>query len=206
MSADTTGEKLLHLLPTLMITLIGVFLTVVTYQVTTDKIKMNQERASLAVLNDVITAEYDNDLILDRAEVTVPATINPSNNITAYRARQNNRPVAIGLMPIITKAYNGNLSLVIGIRYDGLLTGVRILRHNETAGFGDTAHQDRSDWILGFNGYSVNDTKKPDWAIKKDGGQFDQLSGATITSRSIITVVYNTLTFYSENRDLFYAK
>ena len=203
MSADTTKDKLISLLPVLIISSVCVFFIVVTWQLTKDKIKANRERAALAVLNTVITTDYDNDLMLDKIDVTVPVTIHPSGEVTAYRARQHNRPVAIGLLPVITKGYNGNLSLIIGIRYDGRLTGVRILQHNETAGFGELAHQDKSDWILGFDGYSVNDTE-PHRAIKKDGRQFDQLSGATITSRSIITVVYDTLAFYNEHRDLFY--
>jgi len=176
---------------------------VVVHNLTKDKISINKEQAALTVINEVIPVKYDNDLFQDKITIDVPAYINHTKTITVYRARLNNEPVAISLMPIISKGYNGNISLVIGIAYNGDLMEVRIINHNETEGFGDQAHQDNSKWLFGFNGYSL-ETAEEKWAIKKDGGEFDQLSGATITSRSIINIIYKTLKYYSKNRDKFY--
>lgn len=196
-------KKLISALPLTITSLVCLLLIVVVHNLTKDKISINKERAALAVINEVIPVEYDNDLFQDKIEIEVPVYINSSNKITAFRARVNNQPVAISLMPIISKGYNGNISLVIGISYEGKLLGVQIIKHNETAGFGDQAHQDNSAWLSGFKGYSLAIAEKK-WAIKKDDGEFDQLSGATITSRSIINIIYKTLEYYSENRDKFY--
>jgi H+/Na+-translocating ferredoxin:NAD+ oxidoreductase subunit G len=196
-------QKLISALPLTITSLVCLIVIVVVHNLTKDKISLNEERAAIAVVGEVITDEYDNDLLQDKIEIDVPPYINSSNMITAYRARKNNKPVAISLMPVMTKGYNGSLSLVIGISYDGTLTGIKILQHNETKGFGDQAHQDNSNWLLGFQGYSL-DTPKNKWAIKKEDGEFDQLTGATITSRSIINILYKTLEYYSANRDKFY--
>jgi electron transport complex protein RnfG len=197
-------QKLKSILPLTIASLICFVALVVVNYFTKEKININKEQAALAVINDVLSVEYDNNLFQDKIDIDVPAYINNTNKISVYRARLNNQPVAVSLMPVITKGYNGSLSLVIGISYDGKLTGIKILQHNETEGFGDQAHQDNSNWLLGFIGYSLETTENK-WAIKKDGGEFDQLSGATITSRSIINILYKTLEYYSEHRDKFYA-
>jgi len=196
-------QTLMSAIPLTITSLVCLLLIVVMHILTKDKISINKERAALAVINEVIPVEYDNDLFHDKITINVPVYINNTNRITVYRARVNNQPVAISLMPINSKGYNGNISLVIGISYEGNLLGIRIINHNETAGFGDQAHQDNSDWLLGFKGYSLATAEKK-WAIKKDEGEFDQLSGATITSRSIINIIYKTLEYYSENREKFY--
>lgn len=200
----TTKDKLRTILPLMITSLVCVIAIIVVHQVTKDKIKDNKERAALAIINEVIPVDYDNDLFTDKIEIDVPVTISNTGNVTVYRARQNNQPVAVSLIPIKTKGYNGNISLIIGIAYDGTLTSVRILKHNETEGFGDQAHQDKTNWLQGFDGTTIETIPKDKWAIKKDGGEFDQLSGATITSRSIINIIYKTLEYYSEHRDKFY--
>lgn len=204
MNALFSKQNLWSVLPLFIISLVCFILIVIVHNSSKEKIAINKERAALAVINEVITVKYDNDLFNDHVKVDVPAYINNTKSITAYRVRQNNQAVAIILMPIITKGYNGSISLVIGIAYDGTLMGVRILQHNETAGFGDKAHQDKSDWLLGFNKQSFTGLPEEKWAVKKDGGEFDQLSGATITSRSIINIIYKTLEYYSEHWDTFY--
>lgn len=196
-------QKLKSILPLTITCVICFIVITVVHHLSKEKIKLNKEQAELAVINEVLSVNYNNNLFQDKKTIDVPAYINNSNKITVYRARLNKQAVAISLMPVISKGYNGNLSLVVGISYDGKLSGIKILHHNETEGFGDQAHQDNSDWLLMLNEQSLEITKK-NWAIKKDGGQFDQLSGATITSRSIITTIYKTLEYYSENREQFY--
>jgi len=194
-------HKFLSILPLMITSLVCFIFIVIVHNMTKDKISINKERATLAVINEVISVKYDNDLFNDNIIVAVPDHISLTNNITAYRARINNQPVAISLMPVVTKGYNGNISLVIGITFDGTLTGVRILKHQETEGFGDKAHQDKSDWLLGFNNHTLEGFTKVKSALKKDDSEIDQLSGATITSRCIIDIVYKVLEYYSENRD-----
>lgn len=196
-------QKLKSILPLTITSLVCFIIIVVVHHLTKDKININKEQAELAIINEVLSIEYDNDLFQDKIDIDIPSYINNTNKIAIYRARLNNQPVAVSLMPVISKGYNGSISLVIGINYEGELTGIKILKHNETVGFGDQAHQDNSNWLLDFKGYSLVTAKKK-WAIKKDKGEFDQLSGATITSRSIINILYKTLEYYSENRDKFY--
>lgn len=197
-------QKLIAITPLLLTSLVCVFFIVLIHQLTKEKITENRQRAALTIINDVMPANYDNDIFNDNIKIDVPTYINNTNSITAYRARLNNQPVAVSLMPVMTKGYNGSISLIIGIAYDGTLNGVRIISHHETEGFGDKAHQDKSDWLLQFNNHNIETSAKDKWAIKKDDGEFDQLSGATITSRSIINIIYKTLEYYTENRDKFY--
>jgi electron transport complex protein RnfG len=97
-------------------------------------------------------------------------------------------------------------SLLIAINYEGNIIGVRVLSHQETPGLGDKIELRRSNWILTFNERSLTNPTKDAWKVKKDGGEFDQLTGATITPRAIVKAVYKTLVFYKENRGLIYAK
>jgi H+/Na+-translocating ferredoxin:NAD+ oxidoreductase subunit G len=203
MSVAIDKEKLLSVLPLTITSIVCFVIILLVHNVTKEKISKNKERSALAFIAEVIPVEYNNDLFTDNIELDVPTYINDTNKITVYRARNEKQPVAISIMPVITRGYNGTLSLLIGISYDGVLTGIKILQHDETEGFGDQAHQDNSNWLLGFNGYSL-ETPEEQWAVKKDGGEFDQLSGATITSRGIINVIYKVLKYYSENRDKFY--
>jgi H+/Na+-translocating ferredoxin:NAD+ oxidoreductase subunit G len=206
MNSETNSfkQKLITLLPLLIISMLCVITLFVVNEITKDKIKVNKQKAALAIINEVLPLEYDNDLFNDKIELAVPTNISNTGNISVYRARLSNQPVAVSMMPITTKGYSGTISLVVGIRYDGTLIGVRILQHKETEGFGDQAHQDKTDWLQGFNNRSIAILSEDQWAIKKDDGEFDQLSGATITSRSIINIIYQTLEYYLENQDKFY--
>tara|TARA_R110000782_G_scaffold124850_13_gene216371 strand:+ start:1084 stop:1707 length:624 start_codon:yes stop_codon:yes gene_type:complete len=203
-ATNSFKQKLITLLPLIIISVICVIGIFVVNEVTKDKITSNKQKAALAIINEVLPVEYDNDLFTDKIKLKVPVKINNTGNITVYRARLDNQPVAVSLMPVITKGYNGDISLIIGIHYDGTLAGVRILQDNETEGFGDQAHQDKTGWLQNFNNTSLAILPEKKWAIKKDGGEFDQLSGATITSRSIINIIYKTLEYYAKNRSTFY--
>jgi len=197
-------QNLFTLLPLLIISMICMVTIFIINETTKDKIKINKQKAALSIITEVLPLQYDNDLFTDKIILDVPDKINDTGSITVYRARLNNQPVAISLMPVIAKGYNGNISLIIGISYDGGVTGIRVLQQNETAGFGDQVHQNKTDWLQIFNNTSTANLPEKKWAIRKDGGEFDQLSGATITSRSIINIIYKTLEYYLENKDKFY--
>ena len=206
MNSETSSfkQKFNAQLPLVIISVTCVIAIFVVNEITKNKIEINKEKAALAIITEVLPLEYDNDLFTDSIKLDVPDKINNTGSIIVYRARLKNKPVAVSLMPVITKGYNGNISLIVGIRYDGALTGIRVLQHNETEGFGDQVHQDKTDWLQIFNNTSVSTLPEKQWAIKKDDGEFDQLSGATITSRSIINIIYKTLEYYLENQDKFY--
>ncbi|MEZ5582829.1 MAG: RnfABCDGE type electron transport complex subunit G [Candidatus Competibacteraceae bacterium] len=82
---------------------------------------------------------------------------------------------------VIAKGYSGDIVLVMGVAPDGKLLGVRVVSHSETPGLGDKLELAKSDWILSFNGRSLIDPQPGRWAVKKDRGDFDQWTGATIT-------------------------
>ena len=91
------------------------------------------------------------------------------------------------------QGYNGEISLWVGIDDRGTITGVRVIDHRETPGLGDPISLDVSDWVLGFNGKSLTSPANQFWKVKKDGGEFDQFTGATITPRAIVSAVHDTL-------------
>jgi electron transport complex protein RnfG len=107
-------------------------------------------------------------------------------------------------MPVSTPGYKGKIKLAIGVSYDGVISGVRIIEHQETEGLGDNIDQDKSDWITNFNKRSLSNTSNDAWAVINDGGEFDQISGATISPRSVINTVKNTLDYYEIKRDNLY--
>jgi electron transport complex protein RnfG len=91
--------------------------------------------------------------------------------------------------------------LLIGIDEAGKLLGVRVLQHTETPGLGDKIEVTRSDWITHFTGKSLGDPSDDKWAVKKDGGPFDQFSGATITPRAVVNTIRDGLRLFASQRD-----
>ncbi len=119
----------------------------------------------------------------------------------AFLARFDGQASAVIVPAIAPEGYGGAITLLVGIRYDGTLTGVRVAGpHHETPGLGDKIELAQSDWILGFNGKSLNDPPKSGWKVKKDGGDFDEMTGATITPRAVVKAVYNSLEYFEHNK------
>lgn len=121
---------------------------------------------------------------------------------TFYRARLHDKVSAIILFTH-TSGYSGDIALLVAIKADGELSGVRVLSHTETPGLGDSIEQAKSDWILGFNGLSLTHPDNAGWAVKKDGGQFDAFTGATITPRAVVKGVFETLQLFKAHQDYF---
>ena len=98
-----------------------------------------------------------------------------------------------------TVGYGGVITLMLGVDRHGVIQGVRVLSHKETPGLADKIELDKGDWILAFDGKSLSNTERPQWAVKKDGGEFDQFTGATITPRAIVNGVHKALEFYARH-------
>ena len=109
-------------------------------------------------------------------------------------------------MMIVTApdGYNGDIRLLAGIAASGKIFGVRIISHRETPGLGDPIDIDKSDWILGFNQSSSKEPDANGWAVKKDGGRFDQFTGATISPRAVVSAVHNALLYFEANRQILF--
>jgi electron transport complex protein RnfG len=184
----------------------GTGLVALTYEGTAERIIENERQALLRSLHQIIPPDaHDNDIYTDLTTVT-DARLGTNDPVTVYRARRGGQPVATVIASTAPDGYNGNIKLLVGIHYDGSLAGVRVISHRETPGLGDAIEADRSDWILGFTDRSLGDPVERQWKVKKDGGAFDQFSGATITPRAIVKAVYNTLRYYREHREALYAK
>lgn len=184
---------------------VGTGLVALTEAGTAERIAENERQSLLDNLHQVLSQElHDNDLYKDSIEVTSPL-LGSSKPVAVYRARKQGSPVAVIIASIAPAGYGGPIKLLIGIHYDGTISGVRVLYHKETPGLGDAIEVEKSDWILGFNGLSLLNPKESQWRVKKDGGVFDQFTGATITPRLVVQTVLNTLRYYKQNRERLFA-
>lgn len=124
--------------------------------------------------------------------------------VTLYRARRDGGTVAAVFDVTTPEGYSGDIRLLVGVHRDGTVTGVRAVSHRETPGLGDKIDAARSDWIKGFSGRSLDDPPAEDWQVARDGGAFDQFSGATITPRAVVRQVARVLRFAQERHERIY--
>ena len=176
-------------------------------QQTAPTIAANEQAALLRNLHTLVPpGTHDNDLVRDTIQVQDEALLGSPRPVTVYRARQDGKPVTAILNVIAPDGYSGRISLLVAIRYSGELAGVRVINHRETPGLGDAIEPERSDWIHHFTGKSLDNPKPAGWAVKKDGGEFDQFTGATVTPRAVVRAVHNALKYYAAHRDELFQK
>ena len=181
--------------------ILGAGLVAFSHQITYDKIVSNERAALIRSLSVLIDHDmYDNDLVNDITYVQDKKLLGSDNPIVVYRARLQDQPSAVVLSPVAPDGYNGKIHLLVGVDYDGTLIGVRVVSHQETPGLGDMIDARRSNWILSFNGLSLNNLTRKGWNVKRDGGIFDQFTGATITPRAVVKAVHNSLLFYEKHK------
>lgn len=179
----------------------GAALVGLTYTETADDIAYNEKLTLLKKLNTILPADrYDNDLLLDTIEIGPHFDIGTKQATTAYRARKQGQNVAVIFSSIAPSGYNGPINLLVGVYADGKIAGVRVVQHRETPGLGDAVDTDHSDWINGFKDRSLTDPDEKKWKVKRDGGVFDQFTGATITPRAVVKAVHNALIYYREHK------
>ncbi len=184
----------------------GTGLVALTHDATKARIAENERQALLRSMHQLIEpSSHDNDIYTDFIEVVDKERLGSSEPVKVYRARMGGAPVATVLAPAAPDGYGGAIKLLVAIRYDGTLAGVRVIAHKETPGLGDGIEAERSDWILTFNGRSLGNPLPEKWKVKKDGGIFDQFTGATITPRAVVKAVYNSLQYYRQHRDALFA-
>ena len=186
---------------------VGVGLVPLSHEGTRERIAANERAALLRSLHAVVgPEEHDNDILKDVIRVRSPTDLGTEEPVAVYRARKDGKPVAAVLTPVAPDGYNGNIRLMVGVYYDGRLAGVRVLSHQETPGLGDAIDERRSDWILGFRGRSLEDPGPERWKVKRDGGAFDQFTGATITPRAVVGAVYRALRYFEAHRDSLFVE
>jgi len=197
-------QNLPALIPFLILVIICAILLLIADHYTGDRIEAQQRAAQLRLISEVMSVPHDNDLLMDRITFKAEEPFITGALMTVYRARRDGQPIGLVFMPVPAKGYNGLIELAVGVAYKGELTGVRVIDQRETPGLGDQVQQDRSHWILGFDGLSLGNTPLDAWGVRSDGGRFDQISGATITPRGIIKAVKHTLDYYALHRDELY--
>ena len=190
----------------MLFAMLGGALVGLTFIQTEDDIKHNEKITLLRKLNNIIPAEsYDNDLLLDTISIKPSSLLSTKEESLAYRARKNNKNIAVVFSSIAANGYNGSIYLLVGINADGELAGVRVVKHRETPGLGDPVSITHSNWILGFDNKSLSNPDEKGWKVKRDGGEFDQFTGATITPRAVVKAVHNALLYFDQNQNMLFS-
>ncbi|WKJ89551.1 electron transport complex subunit RsxG [Methylomonas montana] len=150
-----------------------------------------------ANLEQVVPAElYDNPLLEDSVLLPSADANLGAEQTEVYLAKKQGVVNAVCFKFVAPDGYAGPISLVMGIDSKGEILGVRVIAHVETPGLGDKIEVTKSKWVLSFNGKSLDNLTVEQWAVKKDGGVFDQFSGATITPRKVVQAIKRGLEFY----------
>lgn len=178
----------------------------ITHSVTAPRIAANAQAYLEQSLQPVLQGiEYDGKLSESTTIISPPHSLPGNEDVPIYRVYASGEPVAALFVVRAMDGFSGPIRLLIGIDANGTLTGVRVLEHRETPGLGDLIEADKSDWIQQFNGKSLTSPGATGWAIKRDGGEFDQLTGASITPRSVINATKETLNYFAENPQRIFA-
>jgi electron transport complex protein RnfG len=164
-----------------------------------DNIRAAEEHALLEIIP---RDRHDNSMLDDAVALGDDALLGLREPRNAYRAKQNGEVVAVILPATARDGYTGDIDLIIGVNRDGSVAGVRVLSHRETPGLGDQIDYKKSQWVDGFIGRSLLNPKAEKWTVKKDGGVFDQFTGATITPRAVTAAVKRSLEFYAQQRPM----
>ena len=172
---------------------------------TADRIEQQAQQKLIRQLNQVIQKDnHDNEMFLDC--IVAPEDNNSDLLIDViYRARLNNAPTAAAIKTVAPDGYSGNIELLIAINTDGSVSGVRTLMHKETPGLGDKIERRKSAWIDSFSGKKLLDDNDSRWAVIKDGGMFDQFTGATITPRAVVKTVRKSIEYFESNQERIFS-
>ena len=183
--------------------LLGVFalaastLLATSNESTKDAIAERMKEDLLASLEQVVPASsHTNDLLKD--VMTLPRK--DGSETTIYRGKKDGQVTALAY-GIVGYGYAGAISVIMGVDKNGEILGVRVLSHAETPGLGDKVEKAKSNWIESFVGKSFANLTPDKWKVKKDGGVFDQFSGATITPRAVVSAVKKGMDFFQANKD-----
>ncbi len=183
------------------IALLGTALLAGVNNLTRERIEHQDRQRVLQQLNEVVAVDsYNNDLLADIIEIHDPAVFRSELPVTVYRARKDGEPVAVMMITTAPDGYNGNIRLLLGIDVSSTILGVRVTAHKETPGLGDPIEIEKSNWVLGFNHTTLQHPDKDGWAVKRDGGDFDQFTGATISPRAIVKAVHIALLYFDAHK------
>lgn len=178
-----------------------------TFLLTKDRIAVEQRKAEEKALLEIVPTSRHNNSMLDDT-ITVDASaegLGLRDTSQIYLARNNDKAVTAVIPVLARDGYSGDISLIVGVNIDGSIAGVRVLNHKETPGLGDYVDIKKSDWVLGFNGTSLQFPSLAQWGVKKDKGHFDQFTGATITPRAVVAATLRALQYAQAQQAVLFA-
>lgn len=178
-------------------------LVTASWEFSHERIEANERARLLSSLSSVLDQDLlDRDLEPVLISAHDPELLGSDEPIDVFVPVDGTEPLAAIFTSVAPDGYNAPIDLLIGVAIpSGRITGVRVVRHRETPGLGDLIEVRKSDWILQFDGKTVNDPPASAWAVSKDDGEFDSITGATVTPRAVVRAVYNTLLYFETNRD-----
>lgn len=177
-------------------------LVALTYTATAARIEANEqawlERSLQPALSGLF---FDSGVTESMMTIPPPHDLPGSEAAIVYRVYAEGTPVAALFVVSARDGYAGPIRVLVGVDVSGAVTGVHVLEHRETPGLGDRVESGKSDWVHQFDGRSLVDPSPSGWAIKRDGGQFDQLTGASVTPRAIVKAIRDTLLYFEAHRE-----
>ena len=181
-------------------------LVALTYQLTRDRITANEQAWLEQSLQPALSGLFF-DSGVSESKITIPAPheLPGSEDAVIYRVFSGDSPVAALFVVSARDGYAGAIRLLVGIDIDGAVTGIHVLAHRETPGLGDQIESTKSDWVKQFSGRSLGDPETNGWKIRRDGGEFDQLTGASVTPRAIIKAIKETMIYFDANSVVVFA-
>jgi len=147
---------------------------------------------------------HDNDPVAERILLRAPRWLH-RGEARVWRGRLDGQPSLLVLEVTAPDGYSGDIELLVGVHADGRVSGVRVLAHRETPGLGDRIEFERDPWIAEFDGRSLGDPPPARWTVKRERGDFDQFTGATITPRAVVRAVARTLALVERHGAPLYA-
>jgi H+/Na+-translocating ferredoxin:NAD+ oxidoreductase subunit G len=205
--ASAEGNTLLTALAAAALAVAALYAVHAAYDWSDERIAANERARVVARLNSVLEpALRGRDLTTTLLAVTDPELLGSDTAVDAFVLTDRGAPMATVFATVAPHGYNAAIDLLIGVAPTGTVTGVRVVRHRETQGLGDAIDTAKSDWMLQFDGKALTAPPLPAWAIEQDEGEFDAISGATVTSRAVVAAVKNTLLYFEQHRDELYAR
>lgn len=205
--ASVKGRPLLTGLAAVAIAGAGFYAVERVHDWSDDLIAANERARVVARLNSVLEpALRGSDLTTSLLAVTDAELLGREGPVDVFVLTEQGTPRATVFATVAPHGYNAAIDLLIGISPLGAVTGVRAVRHRETKGLGDAIEVAKSDWILQFDGKTLTSPRTELWAIDQDEGELDAIAGATVTSRTVVAAVKNTLLYFEQHRDELYAR
>jgi electron transport complex protein RnfG len=205
MSAIPIGNQR-NALILVFVVLLGLAVLAPINHLTREIVIKREEEEKMRVINQILPQDlYDNRLLRDSVKVPPdPDLLHTRNRTVAYRARLKGEPSAVVFEMVAPDGYSGNIFLILAVKENGAVAGVRVLSHNETPGLGDYIEILKSNWIRIFGDTSLANTSDARWEVRKNSGRFDYVTRATVSARAIVHAVHRALKYYrSHKQELF---